>query len=333
MLTQLAATARAIHLVGPVIRGNVSSSSESELVPIPDFQTIMPVLMEHLADGGEHANQETLDVLADHFGLTNAERAQMLPSGRQELFKNRVAWAKTHLKQARLIESPKRGVYRISPRGREVSKRRDGTINMRYLAQFPEYKAFRSRSATDEAEQSTSASPAELTAQEQIDFGYQQLRDELAADILQRIKECPPEFFERLVIELLLAMGYGGSRADAGKAVGRSGDGGIDGIIKEDRLGLDTIYIQAKRWDGKVSRPEVQKFAGALQGQRARKGIFITTAEFTKEAEVFASMIDSKIVLINGAELASLMIDHGIGVSTVATYEIKRLDADYFAGE
>jgi restriction system protein len=333
VLTRLAEPAEAFHFVRPVARGSIRSFSPRVLVPIPDFQTIMPVLMEHLADGADHANQETLDTLADHFGLTEAERAQLLPSGRQELFKNRVAWAKTHLKQARLIESPKRGIYRISPRGRDVLRRRDGPINMRFLAQFPEYQAFRSRSQSDEAEPGMPAPSAELTAQEQIDFGYQQLRNELAADILQRIKECPPEFFERLVIELLLAMGYGGSRADAGRAVGRSGDGGIDGIIKEDRLGLDTIYIQAKRWDGKISRPEVQKFAGALQGQRARKGIFITTAEFTKEAEVFASVIDSKIVLINGGELASLMIDHGIGVSTVATYELKRLDVDYFAGE
>jgi restriction system protein len=301
-------------------------------VAIPDFQKIMPVLLQHLADGAERSNQETLDALAGHFGLTAAERAELLPSGKQAVFTNRVAWAKSHLKQAGLLQSPKRGVYRISSRGQEVLRRNDGPINLRFLQQYPEYREFRGRSA---AENEVSAAPAvtELTAQEQIDYGYQSLRDELAADILQRIKECPPEFFERLVIELLLAMGYGGSRADAGKAVGRGGDGGIDGIIKEDRLGLDTIYIQAKRWDGKVSRPEVQKFAGALQGQRARKGIFITTAEFTKEAAHFASMIDSKIVLINGTELASLMIDHSIGVSTVATYEIKRLDVDYFAGE
>ncbi len=155
----------------------------------------------------------------------------------------------------------------------------------------------------------------------------------MAADLLRRVKECPPDFFERLVVELLLAMGYGGSRQDAGQAVGKSGDGGIDGIIKEDKLGLDTIYIQAKRWDGTVSRPEIQKFAGALQGQRARKGIFLTTSAFSKEARDFAASIDSKIILLDGETLANLMIDHGIGVTDVATYAVKRVDSDYFSQE
>ncbi len=172
-----------------------------------------------------------------------------------------------------------------------------------------------------------------MTPQEQIEFGYQQVRIELAADLLTRIKACPPDFFERLVIDLLLTMGYGGSLQDAGKAVGTSGDGGIDGIIKEDRLGLDAIYIQAKRWESVVGRPEVQKFAGALQGQRARKGIFITTSSFTKEAEAYVVSIDSKIVLLGGEELAALMIDHNVGVNQIASYEIKRIDTNYFTEE
>jgi restriction system protein len=300
---------------------------------IPDFQTLMPAVMEHLADGADHGNQETLDALANRFGLTEAQRGELLPSGKQAIFTNRVAWAKSHLKQARLIESPNRGVYRLSGRGAEVLKGQHGPISMKFLDQFPEYRAFRAPTPSGTASIESSAGGDELTPQEHLDVGYEQMRKQLSADVLQRVKECPPDFFERMVVELLLAMGYGGSRLDAGKAVGKGGDGGIDGIIKEDRLGLDTIYIQAKRWEGAVGRPEIQKFAGALQGQRAKKGIFITTSGFTKEAEAFASTIDNKIVLIGGPELATLMIDHGIGVTPVATYEIKRLDTDYFSVE
>lgn len=293
----------------------------------------MPAVMEHLADGADHGIQETRDALADRFGLTEAERTELLPSGKQAIFTNRVAWAKSHLKQARLIESPSRGVYRLSSRGGEVLKQQQGPINMKFLDRFPEYQVFRTPTASTGTAIEPTTGADELTPQEHLDVGYEQLREQLSAEVLQRVKECPPDFFERMVIELLLAMGYGGSRLDAGKAVGKAGDGGIDGIIKEDRLGLDTIYIQAKRWEGSVSRPEIQKFAGALQGQRAKKGIFITTSSFTNEAEAFASMIDNKIVLIDGTELATLMIDHGIGVTKVATYEIRRIDTDYFTVE
>lgn len=297
---------------------------------IPDFQTIMPALLEHLGDGRDHPNQETLDCLASRFALSAEERQLLLPSGKQELFRNRVAWAKSHLKQAGLIESPSRGIYRLSDRGREVLGNHSSPINMHFLEQFPEYQAFRARTSKDDEEQEDLRPTGELTPAEHIELGYGQLRHELSSELLRRVKEAPPSFFERLVVELLLAMGYGGSRVDAGKAVGQSSDGGIDGIIKEDRLGLNTIYIQAKRWENTVGRPEIQKFAGALQGQRAKKGIFITTAEFSREAESFVSMIDTKIVLIDGAELAELMIDHGIGVASVAAYEIKRIDTDYF---
>jgi restriction system protein len=203
---------------------------------------------------------------------------------------------------------------------------------MRFLEQFPEYRSFRTQTKAD-VPSAESLPSNTLTPQEYMESGYQQLRVNLAAELLTRVKECSPDFFERLVVELLLAMGYGGSRQEAGQAVGHSGDGGIDGIIKEDRLGLDVIYIQAKRWEGTVGRPEVQKFAGALQGQRARKGIFLTTSSFTKDAIAFAAAIDSRIVLIGGEELVVLMIDHNIGVTPVASYEIKRVDADYFTGE
>jgi restriction system protein len=200
------------------------------------------------------------------------------------------------------------------------------------LDRFPAYRTFRTQSKVDVPVVGSPPSNT-LTPQEYIESGYQQLRINLAAELLTRVQECSPDFFERLVVELLLAMGYGGSRQEAGQAVGKSGDGGIDGIIKEDRLGLDVIYIQAKRWEGSVGRPEVQKFAGALQGQRAHKGIFLTTSSFTKEAVAFAAAIDSKMVLIGGEELVALMIDHNIGVTLVASYEIKRVDTDYFTGE
>jgi len=207
-----------------------------------------------------------------------------------------------------------------------------GPIGMAELKQFPEYHEFRAGKTSNgnEPQQPPGGVVDDLTPEEHMEYGYSELRKKLVADILDEIAKCPPEFFERLVVELLVAMGYGGSRADAGRAVGRSGDGGIDGIIKEDRLGLDVIYIQAKRWEGTVGRPEIQKFAGALQGERARKGIFITSSSFSGEALKYAANIDSKIILIDGATLAGLMIDHDVGVTRVQAYEIKRLDSDYF---
>ena len=188
---------------------------------------------------------------------------------------------------------------------------------------------FPDRDASVDLDEST----AEQTPEEEIEAAYQRIRNELADEIVQQIMSCSPSFFERLVVDLLVRMGYGGTRKDAGQAVGKSGDGGIDGIIKEDRLGLGVIYLQAKRWEGPVGRPEIQKFVGALQGQRARRGIFITTSSFTREALQYTSMIENKVVLIDGEMLAQLMIDHGVGVSSVASYEIKRVDTDYFAEE
>ncbi len=303
-------------------------------MPIPDFQTLMRPLLEHLRDEGDHTNQETASVLADRFHLSDHERSQLLPSGKQSLFTNRLAWAKSHLKQAGLIESPRWGTYRITPRGAALLREADGAITMKVLSRFPEYQEFRNRKSANASDVDKNPPSAdEMTPEEHIEYGYKQIRQKLSIEILDRIKKCPPDFFERLVVDLIVAMGYGGSRFDAGRAVGRSGDGGIDGIVKEDRLGLDVIYIQAKRWEGAVGRPEVQKFAGALQGQRARKGIFITTSSFTREACDFASFIDTKMILIGGAELAELLIDHGVGVTKGDVYEIKRVDLDYFSVE
>lgn len=300
---------------------------------IPDFQSVMLPLMRYCADGKEHAISETTDALADQFKLTDEERKVLLPSGVQEVFKNRVAWAKSHLKMAGLIANPKRGIYNITERGLETVRKNPPLINLRYLYQFPEYLAFRKThrerpESTDEAENGHAGTPEEM-----LESAYEKIRDSLAAEILQKLKSCSPSFFARLVVEVIVKMGYGGTRQDAGKAIGKSGDGGIDGIIKEDKLGLDTIYIQAKRWENTVGRPEIQKFVGALTGQRAKKGLFISTSNFSSEAIDYVSRVDTKIVLIDGETLAQLMIDHNVGVSTIVTYDLKKIDSDYFTEE
>jgi len=242
---------------------------------------------------------------------------------------NRVAWAKAHLKKAELLESPSRGQYKITPRGLEALAQNNQKINLKYLKQFEEYSYGNPNSST--IKPNNDQKPLDtLTPSEHIEIGYQRIREELEDELLTKIKEASPAFFERLVVELLVAMGYGGSRKDAGQTIGRSGDGGIDGVIKEDRLGLDAIYIQAKRWEGVVGRPEIQKFAGALQGQRAKKGVFITTSGFSKEAIEYVSMIDNRIVLVGGKELTGLMIDFSVGISKIASYDVKRIDSDYF---
>jgi len=302
---------------------------------IPDFQSLMLPLLKVVADGREYRLRDAVELLAEEFHLTDEERQQLLPSGRYPTFDNRIAWAKTYLKKAGLIDQPRRAFFQITERGREVLKASPKLINMKFLEQFPEYIAFKENSDQAEAQQQVAPSIAvqNETPEELIEGGAKTIRKELAEEILQRIKGCPPAFFERLVVELLVKMGYGGTRQDAGRAIGRSGDEGIDGVIHEDRLGLDVIYLQAKRWESVVGRLEIQKFVGALQGQRAKKGVFITTSDFTKEAIEYVRNIDNKVVLINGALLANLMIDHNVGVSLAATYEIKKIDSDYFLEE
>lgn len=302
---------------------------------IPDFQTLMLPLLKVVADGREYRLRDVVELLAREFQLTDEERQQLLPSGRYPTFDNRIAWAKTYLKKAGLIDQPRRAYFQITERGRKVLSSPPASINMKFLEQFPEYIAFKESSEQVETQQqmAQSASAQSETPEELIEGGARTIRKELAGEILQRIKGCSPSFFERLVVELLVKMGYGGTRQDAGRAIGRSGDEGIDGVIHEDRLGLDVIYLQAKRWGGLVGRPEIHKFVGALQGQRAKKGVFITTSDFTKEAVEYVRNIDNKVVLINGALLANLMIDHNVGVSLAATYEIKKIDSDYFLEE
>jgi len=299
---------------------------------IPDYQSIMLPLLKFAGDQEELSLREAIEALADEFNLTDEERKELLPSGRQATFDNRVGWARTYMKKAGLLKSTRRGYFQITERGLDVLKQNPPEINAAFLRQFPEFVEFQTPQAKIDKETERDIRDTQ-TPEEEIEAAYQSVRQGLATDLLQTIKSCSPTFFERLVIDLLVKMGYGGTRKDAGQAVGRSGDGGIDGIIKEDRLGLDIVYIQAKRWDGSVGRPDIQKFAGALQGLRARKGIFITTSTFSQAAHDYVSLIDSKIILIDGDLLAQLMIDYNIGVTTVTSYELKRIDSDYFTEE
>jgi restriction system protein len=301
-------------------------------MPIPDYESCMLPVLRLAADGQEHSLKETIDVLAKQFSLTEEELNEYIPSGQQTVFSNRVSWARTYLKKAGLLVSPRRGVFKITQRGLEVLGKNPEKIDNQYLHQFPEFLAFKSLRSNKEKNESQDilAQSAQRTPHEALESAYERLREELAAELLNIVRSCDPAFFEKIVVELLVKMGYGGSRKEAGRAIGRSYDEGIDGIIKEDHLGLDNIYLQAKKWESTVGRPEIQKFAGALQGQRARKGIFITTSGFSQDALDYVSRIDSKIILIDGPMLASLMIDFGVGVSTVATYNIVKIDSDYF---
>lgn len=296
---------------------------------IPDYQTCMLPLLEFLSDGKEQPLHDVEAALALNFNLSDQERSELLPSGQQAIFRNRIGWARTYLKKAGLLGSPRRAVLVITKRGVQVLANKPFRIDSKYLEQWPEFKVFRDVAKTNDK---FAPDPliANTTPEEAIELAYQGLREQLAQELLAHILSCSPTFFEQLVVELLVKMGYGGSRRDAGERIGQTGDGGIDGIIKEDRLGLDTIFIQAKRWQGSVGRPEIQKFVGALQGQRARKGVFITTSCYTAEATNYVSHIDTKVVLIDGAQLANLMIDFEVGVAPSASYIVKRIDSDYF---
>jgi restriction system protein len=301
---------------------------------IPDYQSLMLPLLQFAEDKKEHSLHEAIKFLAEKFSLTENEQQELLPSGKQTIFKNRVGWARTYLSKAGLLVSTKRGFFQITDRGIYSLNKSPERIDNRFLRQFPEFNEFQNRkNEKTEKIELENQEDINKTPEESLETAYQTILINLATEVLDKVKSCSPNFFERLVVELLVKMGYGGTLQDAGKAVGRSGDGGIDGIIKEDRLGLDVIYLQAKRWEGNVSRPEIQKFAGALLGNQARKGVFITTSDFTKEARDYVRTISSNIILIDGEELAELMIDYNVGVSVATTYEIKKIDSDYFSEE
>lgn len=303
---------------------------------IPDYQSIMLPLLEHISDCKEHKMRNVTDELAIKLGVTEEEQKELLPSGVAPVFYNRTAWAKTYLKKAGLIDSPKQGIVVISKRGIEVLKKNPHIINVKFLKQFTEFVEFQTVKREDgDSEPELNEELSTQTPEESLETAYQKIRKSLASELINKVVELSPTFFEKLVVELLVKMGYGGSIKDAGKAMGKSGDEGIDGTIKEDKLGLDIIYIQAKRWKpgNVVGRPELQKFVGALAGQGAKKGIFITTSNFTKEAIEYTPRNETKIVLINGVQLAQLMIDYNLGCTSQQTYEVKKIDSDYFGEE
>ena len=304
-------------------------------MPIPDFQSIMLPLLELISDGKEYTIAGTRDLLAEKFHLTDEEVNQKLPSGVANTFYNRLAWAKIYLERAGLITKIRRGVFKISEPGKAVLLSPPKKINIAYLEQFEAFKGFRDKpSGEPDANLKLSEfQEPKATPEEALDLAYKNLRDDLASQLLNQIKASHPSFFEKLVVDLMLKMGYGGPGDNAGTVTSNGGDNGIDGIINEDMLGLDVIYLQAKRWENTVGRPDIQKFVGALVGKRARKGVFLTTSSFSSEAIEYAASIDAKIVLIDGFKLSQLLIDFDVGVSSSQTYTIKRIDHDYFEGE
>ncbi len=299
---------------------------------VPDFQSLSLPLLQLAGDRQEHSLADARNMLAEQFKLTATDIEEKLPSGRQTRFSNRVAWAKSYMQQAGLLTTPRRGQFRITDRGHELLQAPPARIDIKFLERYEEFAEFRSRRGDDSSTGSTVAptDPEHETPEEALESAYATIRASLAAEVLARVKAGSDRFFEQLVVELLLKMGYGGSRPDAGEAVGRSGDEGIDGIISEDRLGLDVVYLQAKKWEGTVGRPEIQKFVGALHGRRAKKGVFITTSGYSADATAYVERIDPKVVLIDGRRLAEFMVDFEVGVATAKTYYTKKIDSDYF---
>ena len=301
---------------------------------IPDYQTIMRPLLVLLDDGSEYGRSPIRAALASHFALTPEDLEEKLPSGRAKAFTNRVGWAITYLYRCGLLARPRRSVYTITQRGREVLAANPDRVDLAVLRQFPEFQEF-TRPHRDTRGPAPAADPltsevVATTPEERVAAAYAELRSALAGDLLDRVLDQSPEFFEQLVLDVLHSIGYGGHRDDV-QRLGKSGDEGVDGVIREDALGLDLIYVQAKRWSNPVSRPEIQKFVGALHGQRASRGVFITTSAFSAEARSYAdSITPQRVILLDGKELAQLMIDHDVGVTVATRYDLKRIDQDYF---
>ncbi|CAN5518340.1 restriction endonuclease [soil metagenome] len=304
-------------------------------MPIPKYETVMLPLLRMLEDGTARKFGDLVLVLEDQFNLDQTEREQMLPRGRITTFRSRIHWAATYMAQAGIVQRPQRGWLQITQRGTDVLARQPQNIDNEFLNQFPEFRDFRARSGVNVSSagavlETPRSSSNELSPEETLESSYQTLRLQLADDLLDRLRNGSPRFFEQVVVDLLVAMGYGGSRPGVAQAIGRTGDGGIDGVINEDKLGLDVVYVQAKRWANPVGSPTVHGFTGSLEGQRANKGVLITTSTFTKDAREFVHMIGKRIVLIDGQELAGYMIDHDVGVTSAAAYVVKRIDGDYF---
>ncbi len=301
---------------------------------IPKYEEIMLPFQKFLSDGNEHSLSECHDALAKQFQLTDIELRELLPSGRQPIFRNRVGWARTYLKKAKLLVSPKRAQFKISERGLDLLKENPKEITSKFLTRYEEFVEFQSikkdKKGNDPIAQPQLMNNADQTPEELLEMAHQKLYSGLSKEVLEIVKSCSPAFFERLVIDLLIAMGYGGSRRDAGQALGKSGDGGIDGIIKEDKLGLDVIYLQAKKWENTVPVKEIRDFTGALASKKAKKGIFITTSNFPQSVYKFVTQVEYKIILIDGEHLAELMIENNVGLSVISTYQVKTIDSDYF---
>lgn len=307
-------------------------------MPVPDFQTLMLPVLQLAGNGELHRLSETVDIMCDRFGLSQAERNEMISSRKQPRIYNNVSWAITYLRAARLLESPWRGTFQITERGYQVLETNPERIDVQYLKRFPEFMEFYTAGRANDREPSVrrnaqvNVTLAEnISPDERLEIGYRELQKALANELLERIKRCAPRFFEMLVVDLLVRMGYGGSAEDAGSAIGQSGDGGIDGVIKGDILGLDEVYIQAKRWEGTVGAAVVRDFVGALEGRRARRGVLITTSKFTDDAGRYVERIEKKVVLIDGEQLAQYMIDFNVGVAEERRYIVKRLDENYFS--
>ena len=300
---------------------------------IPTYEECMLPLMKIAEDGKEHLFREVTDALINQFNLTEKEKQELLPSGSAFVINNRIGWARTYLTKAGLLLKTKRGYFRISEEGKKLLQKEPAFINTKMLKEYDAFNEFQTTKEPDNSENNKTEHNIQqsITPHELLESGYLSIKNELADELLSTIKNISPPKFEKLVIDLLVKMGYGGSIKEAATVVGKSGDEGIDGIIKEDKLGLDVIYIQAKKWDsGTIGRPEIQKFAGALLGKKAKKGIFITTSTFTNEAKKYVTDIDAKIILLDGKQLTELMIENNLGVSTQDVYTIKRIDSDYF---
>ena len=300
---------------------------------IPDFQTIMLPFLEILGDGQEHELQGIVKKISDRFNLTEEERRTLVPSGGQEVIVGRVGWVRTYLKSANLIITVRRAVFKITQDGLDLLANKPSKIDVKFLQTLPAFQEWKaSQRKKDKQVENIEIEETEITQtpEELIGYSISKIREELISELIDKIKSCSPRFFEKLVIDLLIKIGYGGSLKEAGSIVGKSGDGGIDGIIKEDKLGLDKIYVQAKRWENIVPISQIRDFAGSLLQQKAKKGIFITTSDYPKSAYDFVNNIEHRIVLINGRELAEYMIDYSVGIQLKKTYEIKRIDFDYF---
>ncbi|SFR62556.1 restriction system protein [Thiomicrospira sp. ALE5] len=301
---------------------------------IPDFQTVMLPVLKCLAGKDVVSSAQIVEQVSDEFALTPEQRAELLPSGKQTIIKNRIGWAITYLKKAGLVSSPKRAHYQLTDLGQSVLAQNLERINVRFLKQFESFRVFHSvKPSTDKDTLDDNAAEAlPDTPDEQLQQAYQSLNRSLAAELLENVKQLSPQAFEQLVVDLMIGMGYGGARKEAGQATKLTGDDGIDGIINEDKLGLDAIYLQAKRWENTVHRPEIDKFIGSLTRQGAKKGVFITTSDFSQGALASVRGLNLSVVLVDGQKLAELMIEHNVGVSVKETYQVKTLDSDYFDG-